>query len=72
METVRTLDKALANRRLINYSGLFRDVKRILALDDVEDGDLVNIGENTEIGEVVNRQYYFWYSGYRQYYSVQV
>lgn len=72
VETVRTLDKALANRRLINYSGLFRDVKRILALDDVEDGDLVNIGENTEIGEVVNREYYFWYSGYRQYYSVKV
>ena len=72
VETVRTLDKALANRRLINYSGLFRDVKRILALDDVEDGDLVNIGEQTEIGEVVNREYYFWYSGYRQYYSVKV
>ena len=72
VETVRTLDKALANRRLINYSGLFRDVKRILALDDVEDGDLVNIGESTEIGEVVNREYYFWYSGYRQYFSVKV
>ena len=72
VETVRTLDKALANRRLINYSGMFRDVKRILSLDDIEDGDLVNIGENTEIGEVVNREYYFWYSGYRQYYSVRV
>lgn len=72
VETVRTLDKALANRRLINYSGLFRDVKRILALDDVEDGDLVNIGDNAEIGETVKREYYFWYSGYRQYYNVKV
>lgn len=71
VDTVRTLDKALANRRLINYAGLFRDVKRILALDDVDDGDLVNVGENTQICEVVNRECYFWYSGYRQYYKVK-
>lgn len=71
VDTVRTLDKALANRRLINYAGLFRDVKRILALDDVDDGDLVNVGENSEIGESVKREYYFWYSGYRQYYKVK-
>ena len=72
VDTVRTLDKALANRRLINYSGMFRDVKRILALDDVEDGDLVNIGDNAEIGETVKREYYFWYSGYRQYFGVKI
>lgn len=71
VETVRTLDRALANRRLINYSGIFRDVKRILALDDVEDGSLVNIGDNSEIGEVVKRENYFWYSGYRQYFGVK-
>lgn len=69
--TVRTLDNALANRRLINYAGLFRDVKRILVLDDVEDGDLVRVGDGLDIGEPVKREYYWWYSGYRQYYKIK-
>ena len=74
VDTVRTLDAALNNRRLINYSGIFREVKQILKLEDVEDGDLVNIGDNavTDLGDHTYKEFYFWYSGYRQYYKVDV
>ncbi len=72
IDTVRTLDQALANRRLIGYTGIMRDAKARLALDDVEDGDLVNVGDGVEIVDDVgkHREVYWWYSGYRQYYKI--
>lgn len=70
VSTVRTLDKALANRRLINYSGIMRKAKQLLCLDDAEDGDLVHIGDEGNLSDNIHREYYFWYSGYRQYYKV--
>lgn len=73
VETVRILDKALANRRLINYTGVFRAAKQDLALDDVETGDLVNVGaldEQVLQGDTKLVTYY-WYSGYRQYYKIR-
>lgn len=72
VETVRLLDKALANRRLINYSGIFREVKQLLKLEDCEDGNLTFVGESQpELQGAVHRIYYMWYSGYRQYYLVE-
>lgn len=71
VDTVSVLDKALANRRLVNYSGIMRDVKRKLNISDVEDGDLTHIGEVDNVGDIVNRETYWWYSGYRQYYKVK-
>lgn len=71
-DTVRLLDAALDRRRLITYSGVFREVKSLLKLEDCEDGDLVRVGE--ELPEVdkseIERVTYWWYSGYRQYYKV--
>ena len=71
VETVRTLDSALANRRLINYGGIFRDVKCKLKLDDVDDGDLVHIGDDgIDLEGRTHKEIYFWYSGYSQYYKI--
>lgn len=71
VETVRTLDSALANRRLVNYSGIFRDVKAKLELSDVEDADLVHVSNDVVEAEITSRrEYYFWYSGYNQYYKI--
>lgn len=71
-DTVRLLDAALDGRRLINYGGIFREVKALLKLEDCEDGDLVRVGE--ELPDVdkseLERVTYWWYSGYRQYYKV--
>lgn len=70
-ETVKLLDAALDARRLINYGGIFREVKALLKLDDCEDGDLVNVGgDETPLGPDAKLVTYMWYSGYRQYYKV--
>ena len=71
-DTVKLLDSALDGRRLINYSGVFREVKALLKLDDCEDGDLVNVGSDDDValGSDAELVTYMWYSGYRQYYKV--
>lgn len=72
VDTVRLLDAALDRRRLVNYSGIFREVKHKLGLEDCEDGDLVRVGEDTpELGDRTTKEYYWWYSGYRQYYKIE-
>lgn len=72
VDTVRFLDAALDRRRLINYSGIFRAVKQKLHLEDVEDGDLVKVGEDLpQLGESTYTETYWWYSGYRQYYKIE-
>lgn len=67
-ETVATLDKALANRRLIAYGGILREAKKALKIDDSENADLVHIDDenSTPDGDFVLR-YFFWHTGYRQY-----
>jgi len=71
VDTVRTLDAAISRRRLVAYGGAMRDARRFLQLDDVEDGDLVHVGDD-EVPE--SEKYvivaYWWYSGYRQYYEL--
>lgn len=72
VDTVRVLDAALDRRRLINYSGIFREVKQKLHLEDCEDGDLVKVGEEMpKLGEDTYMESYWWYSGYRQYYKIE-
>lgn len=71
VDAVRVLDQALANRRLINYSGIFREVKALLNLEDPEDGDLTHVdGDELVLNGKTHRVYYKWYAGYRQYYKV--
>lgn len=69
VDTVRTLDAALAHRRLIAYGGCMVQAKRDLKQDDVETGDLVHISDEVVSDEKYEIISYFWYSGYRQYYS---
>ena len=42
LDVVSTLFKGLHGRRLTGFSGVFREARNRLALDDVEDGDLVH------------------------------
>lgn len=73
VDTVRVLDAALDRRRLINYSGIFREVNRKLHLEDSEDGSLVFVGEELPAADDSDlvRATYWWYSGYRQYYKIE-
>lgn len=68
VKSVRVLDAALSDRRLIGYGGELREAKRILKLADADSGDLVNVGEADEkSGENFQLVSYFWNTGYRQY-----
>ena len=67
VETVRLLDKVLANRRFVAWGGIMADVRRQLRLDDTEDGDLVHVDKDQDKPDKAHRVYYSWASGYNQY-----
>ncbi len=70
VETVRLLDSVLANRRLTAYGGAMREANKILKLDDIEDGSLVDVGDAISPDGDFYIESYFWYSGYNQYYRI--
>lgn len=67
-KTVRVLDMALANRRLVAYGGILKDAHKILNLDDEVDGDLVHIDDDSMKGKVVEQIIATWSVGYQEYY----
>lgn len=69
VDTVRVLDQALANRRLIAYGGDCRDAKKVLALADADTGDLVAVSDESDIdeGRAYTLEMYFWHTGFNQY-----
>lgn len=46
-EVIFTLDDALKGRRLIGFTGIFKDYQQKLKLDDAEDGDLIHIDDDS-------------------------
>lgn len=69
MNAVRTLDLALAKRRLVAYGGFLKEIHRDLNLDDEVDGDLVHIDEDAIYKEGVKKQIVaIWSVGYQEYY----
>lgn len=68
VDTVRVLDSALANRRLIAYGGDCRAAKRALKLEDADSGNLVDVG-GVKPSEDDDYQLhtYFWHTGFRDY-----
>lgn len=61
---VKILHPALAGRRLYGFTGIFNEVRKQLQLDDVDDGDLVHVEDesvNVEIAEQIIR--YRWKAG---------
>lgn len=65
---VYTFDTALKGRRLVAYTGIFRQIKKELNLDDAIDGDLINT-DNEEIREDLNYviERYAWNIGVSNY-----
>ena len=51
LEIVYDLEKGLYNKRMISYGGLLKEKHKLLNLDDVEDGDLINTSDSEEISE---------------------
>lgn len=69
LESVATLDKALANRRLVAFGGVMKEWHKKLNLDDEIDGDLIEDGEDIN-GELLEELTYCWHVGYQQYLRV--
>ena len=40
--------KALKNKRQIGFGGLFKEIRKELQLEDVENGDLVHVDEDND------------------------
>lgn len=66
IDTVRILDHALEQRRLVAFGGNMKELHKELNLDDEIDGDLVHIDDELEPEEGIE-QVFFWHSGYQQY-----
>ena len=63
-----TFDHALAGRRLVDFTGKFREAKRALKLGDTENGDLVNTSDE-KVESVTEEQLvtYVWQHGMLDY-----
>ena len=68
LDTIRILDKALDRRRLVSYTGVFKNAHTALNLDDAEDGDLLHVETEPETSQSDEKhQIYIWNIGYQQY-----
>lgn len=68
VEAVQTLDKALANKRLVAYGGIMKQIHKELNLGDEVDGDLIHTDEDAiQEGLAVTQETYIWNTGYRNY-----
>lgn len=71
-EVISVLDKALANRRLVAFGGVLKDIHKKLNLDDIEEGDLVmtDVDDMREdLSYILVR--YHWHVGYGEYKQVE-
>lgn len=54
LQVIDDLEKALAGSRQISYGGLLKKIRKQLQLEDVENGDLINIdGDDRQVEQVV-------------------
>lgn len=67
VKTVDTLDTAFNKRRFIAFGGIFKEIHKQLNLDDIEDGDLINLEEKPDGDLTKDKLLYAWHSGYNQY-----
>jgi len=51
LQIVSDLEEGLHRKRLISYGGLLKEIHKELNLDDVEDGDLVNVDDEKNVDE---------------------
>lgn len=69
LETVRTLDSALHNRRFLGLGGVFKEAHKKLKLSDPED---INTDDDQSEELPIDVRHYAWCSVYRQYNPVNL
>ena len=70
-EVLANLQRALYNRRLITFTGIFRKVRKELKLQDIENHSLIHIDEDgiseDEQGDYIEFHVFRWSSSLREY-----
>jgi len=72
-EVVKTLDNALHRKRLISFGFKFKEVHKLLNLDDSEDGDLIKTDNEElreDLTEIILR--YQWNIGIKNYQLIEI
>lgn len=70
VDSLKILDKALESRRFVGLGGVLKDIHKQLHLDDIDDGDLVQIdGDKPEDSATVEELVFFW-NGYSRRYEM--
>jgi plasmid rolling circle replication initiator protein Rep len=72
--TVKALLSATRGRRMFEFYGIFRKVRQLLKLDDIENGDLVHVETEQEDGKpvVLMHVYFAWNKKKRQYIHIGI
>lgn len=72
--TIKVLDEALRGKRLLSFRGEFAKIRKQLKLDDIENGDFVETGEDSELREDLEYviEHYKWSMGYSKYLKLEV
>lgn len=67
IETVYTLDNAIAYKRLIGYGGILKEIHKELNLDDAEDGDLIRTSDDDPAANAIAEVTAYWHVGIKDY-----
>lgn len=68
LEVVKDLEKGLFRKRMIAYGGLLKQIHKELNLDDIEDGDLVRVDEDSDTEEKAYSIVAHWNWNLKNYY----
>lgn len=68
LEIVKDLEEGLYRKRLVSYGGLLKQVHKELNLDNAEDGDLIKVNDDDEVGEKVYSIIAYWHWKKQNYY----
>lgn len=68
LEVLKVLDSVIHRRRLVSYGGEFKKIHKLLNLDDIENGDLINTdNEQEKAGKVYEILIYMFNIGVKNY-----
>lgn len=71
LRVVDDLYKGLYRKRQIAYGGELKKIYKKLALDDLENGDLVHVADDSSDGVVVNKVVAKWFWDLKAYYRIE-
>ncbi|WP_186819648.1 protein rep, partial [Kurthia sibirica] len=68
LEVVKDLEEGLYRKRMVAYGGLLKEIHKQLNLDDVEEGDLIRVDDESEEDEKAYSVVAHWNWAMKNYY----